>query len=62
MTDEDLQGFDPKELECNQCGGTFCGMRVGRIYKGKPLIMCSRRDNVKQVLGQEGERERWHRV
>lgn len=37
-------------------------MRVGRIYKGKPLIMCSRRDNVKQVLGQEGERERWHRV
>ncbi len=50
MTVADLMGHDPAELACNQCGGAFCGLRVGRVYQGKPLIMCSRKDEVKDIL------------
>ena len=50
MTDEDLSGHAPDELACNQCGGAFCGHRVGRVFRGKPLIMCSRKDEVREIL------------
>ena len=50
LTETDLLGFVSDALECNQCGGAFCGMRVGRVYKGKPLIMCSRKPEVKEIL------------
>ena len=50
MTDADFLGYAPQELACNQCGGAFCGLRVGRVYQGKPLIMCSRKDEVKDIL------------
>ena len=50
MTDADFLGYAPEELACNQCGGAFCGLRVGRVYQGKPLIMCSRKDAVQDIL------------
>ena len=50
MTDADLLGYAPEELACNQCGGTFCGFRTGRVLNGKPLVMCTRKDEVKRVL------------
>ena len=37
MTDADFLGHAPEKLACNQCGGAFCGLRVGRVYQGKPL-------------------------
>ena len=54
LTESDLQGYEPEELACNQCGGAFCGLRVGRVFDGKPLIMCSRKDEVKEVLASLG--------
>lgn len=53
MTAQDLGDYTVDELECKQCGGTFCGARVGRIYDGKPLIMCSRKPCVKEILSHE---------
>jgi len=53
MTTEDLCGYTVGELECKQCGGTFCGARVGRLYEGRPLIMCGRKSCVKEVLSCE---------
>ena len=50
LTQDDFLGYDPEELRCNQCGGAFCGLRVGRVYQGTPMIMCSRKDEVKEVL------------
>ena len=50
MTDADLLGYAPEELACKQCGGTFCGFRTGRVLNGKPLVMCTRKDEVKRVL------------
>ena len=50
LTEADLRGHTPEELACNQCGGAFCGLRVGRVFDGKPLIMCSRKESVKNVL------------
>ena len=53
LRDDDLLGYSPDDLECVQCGGVFCGLRVGRIYRGRPLILCSRKDEVKKILGKE---------
>lgn len=53
MTKEQLCGYSMSELECKQCGGTFCGARVGRLYNGKPLIMCGRKSCVKELLAHE---------
>lgn len=53
MTTKDLCGYAAAELECKQCGGTFCGARVGRLYDGKPLILCGRKACVKEVLSHE---------
>ncbi len=53
MTTKDLCGYTVGELECKQCGGTFCGARVGRLFDGKPLIMCGRKTCVKEVLSRE---------
>ena len=53
MTKEGLCGYTVGELECKQCGGTFCGARVGRLYDGKPFIMCGRKESVKEVLSRE---------
>ena len=50
MTAAAFLGHAPEKLACNQCGGAFCGLRVGRVYQGKPLIMCSRKDEVKDIL------------
>mgnify|MGYP007070319486 CR=1 FL=1 len=50
LTEADLLGHTPEELRCNQCGGAFCGLRTGRVLNGKPLIMCTRKDEVKEIL------------
>ena len=50
MTNEDLLGHTVSEIECRQCGGVFCGARIGRLYDGKPLIMCGQKDCVKEIL------------
>ena len=52
----DLLGFSPDDIACAQCGGVFCGLRVGRIYEGKPLILCSRKDAVKKILAAKPNR------
>ena len=31
LTEADLLGHTPEELRCNQCGGSFCGLRTGRV-------------------------------
>ena len=56
LTEADLLGYSPDELRCQQCGGVFCGLRVGRVLDGKPLIMCSRKEEVKKVLASLGRR------
>lgn len=56
LTKADLMGYDLDELACKQCGGAFCGLRVGRVFEGKALIMCSRKDEVKEVLESIGRR------
>ena len=56
LSKADLLGYSPEDLACNQCGGAFCGLRVGRVLEGKPLIMCSRKDEVKEVLASLGKR------
>lgn len=56
LTEADLLGHQPDDLTCNQCGGAFCGLRVGRVVDGKPLIMCSRKREVKEVLASIGRR------
>ena len=50
MTSSDLLGHEIDEITCNQCGGAFCGHRVGRVLEGKPLIMCGRKDEVREIL------------
>ena len=50
LAQSDLQGHNPDALRCNQCGGCFCGLRVGRILDGQPLIMCSNKPEVQQIL------------
>ena len=50
LTEADLLGHEVGEISCNQCGGAFCGHRVGRVLEGKPLIMCGRKGEVKEVL------------
>lgn len=50
LTEADLLGHSPDELACNQCGGAFCGHRVGRVLNGKPLIMCGRKDETREIL------------
>jgi len=50
MTEEDLLGHASEDIACNQCGGAFCGHRVGRVFEGKPLIMCGRKDEVREIL------------
>ena len=50
LSRDDLLGHTPEDLACNQCGGAFCGLRVGRVFEGKPLIMCSRKDEVIDIL------------
>ena len=49
-------GYAPEDLACNQCGGAFCGHRVGRVLSGKPLIMCGRKDEVREVIASIGRR------
>lgn len=53
MTSDDLCGYTVAELECKQCGGAFCGARVGRFYDGKPFILCGRKSCAKEVLSHE---------
>ena len=50
LTEADLLGHEPKELLCNQCAGSFCGMKVGRVYQGKAFVMCGRKDASREVL------------
>ena len=53
---DDLLGHSPDDIACVQCGGVFCGLRVGRIYEGRPLILCSRKDAVKEILAAKPRR------
>ena len=46
LLEDDLMGCPPEDIACVQCGGVFCGLSVGRIFKGEPLILCSRKDEV----------------
>lgn len=57
LYEADLLGYKPEDLVCVQCGGAFCGLRVGRVLDGKALIMCSRKDEVKEVLASIGRRQ-----
>ena len=50
LSESDLKGHAPEELACNQCGGAFCGHRVGRVCEGRPLIMCGRKEEVGEIL------------
>ena len=50
LSEADLLGYRPEELACSQCGGCFCGLRVGRVLDGEAFIMCSRKDEVKEIL------------
>lgn len=50
VTEADLLGYAARDVECVQCGGAFCGLRVGRVLDGKPLIMCPRKEPAKEVL------------
>ena len=50
LTQEDFLGYDPEELRCTQCKGMICAMRAARVYQGVPFIMCSDKDEVKEVL------------
>ena len=50
LSREDLLGYTPEQLACTQCGGVFCGLRVGRVFEGDALIMCSQKEEVKDVL------------
>lgn len=34
----------------NQCGGAFYGMSVGSVLDRKPLIMCLRKEEVREIL------------
>ena len=35
---------------CGSCRGSGCALRAGRVYRGAPFIMCSDKDEVKEVL------------
>ena len=50
LEEADLLGHSPDDLACNQCGGAFCDMRAGRVLDGKSLIMCSRKEEVREIL------------
>ena len=50
LREADLLGYAPEQLACVQCGGVFCGLRVGRVYQGRPLILCSRKEEAREVL------------
>lgn len=56
LTEADLFGYAITDVECVQCGGAFCGLRVGRVLAGKPLIMCPRKEPAKEVLAKLGRR------
>lgn len=56
LTEADLLGFTADDVECVQCGGTFCGLCVGRVMAGKPLIMCPRKEPTREVLATLGRR------
>lgn len=58
LFEDDLMGCSPEDIACVQCGGVFCGLRVGRIFKGEPLILCSRKDEVKEILAQARAKRR----
>ncbi len=49
MTEADLLGHAPEELACDQCS-SGCGFRIGRVFQGKALIVCARKDATKEVL------------
>ena len=56
LDEADLLGHLVEDLACNQCGGAFCGWRVGRVLEGRPLIMCGRKGEVKEILAALGRR------
>lgn len=50
LEESDFLDHDPEALRCNQCGGAFCGSRVGRMLDGEPFIMCGQKDAVREIL------------
>ena len=56
LTEADLLGYTVDDVKCVQCGGAFCGMRIGRVLSGKPLIMCPRKEPTQKVLAVLGKR------
>ena len=50
LAEADFLGHAPETLLCNQCGGAFCGHRVGRVYQGKAFIMCGRKAETREIL------------
>lgn len=59
LREGDLLGHSLDDVACAQCGGVFCGLRVGRVYQGKPLILCSRKDEVKDILSKKSGFQDW---
>lgn len=56
LTEADLLGYSIDDVKCVQCGGAFCGLRVGRVMAGEPLIMCPRKGPTKEVLAKLNRR------
>lgn len=59
LREEGLLGYSVDDIACAQCGGVFCGLCVGRVYQGKPLILCSRKDEVKDILSKKSGFQDW---
>ena len=54
--DEDLCGHTVHSIACSQCNGIICGSRIGLAYDGKPLVLCGRRDEAREVIAAMHER------
>lgn len=49
LCDEDLLGYTLDELRCNQCAPA-CHFHLGRVYRGRALIMCGKRPACLEVM------------
>lgn len=42
LTEEDLDGFDLKDIKCRSCSGYGnCGFKSYRLYNGKAVSICN---------------------
>ncbi len=61
MTDDDLEGFDLKDIHCRSCSGYGnCGFKTYGILHGKVVSICNRRKaelKEQRAAAQAGESE-----